>query len=354
MKLIVFLIILSTTLVSINSLANDYNRVMLISSSTQYDEDKLNTIKQAFSQNGYLVNDKYLNQVVSDFGYVNTDKSRADTLINALLDKNTDILWFVRGGGGAFNLIPYLEPYKEKLKKSKPKIIVGFSDVTAIHYFVNSVLGWPSLHGVVASYNKEINGENHDKITVNDREPIPSIKRILTNGIAYQNLIPLNKLASKGTYGILLGGNFALIKAFFATKYESDDSNKILILEDVGVSFRALDRDLHQLLYKTPFNAKAIIFGQFYPLDPTDEQRLMYKTVIEKFAEKINKPVYYFPFFGHGRKNKPLILGQNASIQCSSAKNYCILKQKPLMQNHASRFTQYLTKKADLATLKGS
>lgn len=330
MKVIAFLIILFISVLPTITLARTYNRVTLISSSTQYDEDKLQNIKQTLEKKGYIVNDKYLNQVVSDFGYVNTDKTRANTLINAMLDKNTDILWFVRGGGGALNLIPYLEANKEKLKKAKPKLVVGFSDVTAVHYFVNNALGWPSIHGVLASYNKEMNAANSDKITINDREPIPSIKNIISNGIYYQNLIPLNELARKGVHGILSGGNFTLIQAFFSTQYENSYSNKILILEDTGVSFRALDRSLEQLLFKTNLNVNAIVFGQFYPLDPTDEQRLMYKTVIEKFAEKINKPVYYFPFFAHGRENKPFILNQEASIQCSKENDYCTLNQPPL------------------------
>lgn len=323
--LILFIFLLPTTI-----LARTYNRVALISSSTQYDEDKIEEIKQILEKKGYIVNAKHLNQVVSDFGYVNTDKSRANTLINALLDKNTDILWFVRGGGGAFNLMPYLGANQEKLKKTKPKIIVGFSDVTAVHYFVNNVLAWPSVHGVLASYNMEMNAANSDKITLNDREPIPSIKNLFNKGIYYQNLIPLNELARKGTQGKLVGGNFTLIQTLFSTPYESNYSNKILILEDTGVSFRELDRSLHQLLYKTNLNVNAIVFGQFYPLDPTDEQRLIYKTVIEKFAEKINKPVYYFPFFGHGRENKPFILDKEAFIQCSVQEDYCSLKQTPL------------------------
>ncbi|MES2998644.1 MAG: LD-carboxypeptidase [Pseudomonadota bacterium] len=330
MKRIILLIVLFTVAFSSTILAKPYNKVALISSSTQYNEDRIERIKQELEKKGYIVSDKYLNQVVSDFGYVNTDRSRANTLVSALLDDNMDIIWFVRGGGGAFNLIPDLYANREKLKKAKPKIIVGFSDVTAIHYFVNNVLNWPSVHGVVASFNKEMaatDTSTNKKITINDREDIPSIKNILTDGVHYKNLIPLNKLALQKTHGILVGGNFTLIQAFFSTLYACDFSNKILILEDTGVSFRQLDRSLHQLLYNKNFNPKAIIFGQFYPIDSTDEQRLMYKTVIKRFAEAINIPIYYFPFFGHGRENKPFILWKEASINCPQHEDYCLFNQ---------------------------
>ncbi|WP_206196916.1 hypothetical protein [Zooshikella ganghwensis] len=98
------------------------------------------------------------------------------------------------------------------------------------------------------------------------------------------------------------------------------------MIEDVGVSFRQLDRTLHQLLYKKEFDIKGIIFGQFYPLDPRDEQRLIYKSVIKRFAEQVNKPVYYYPFIGHGRKNKPVLLG-NVTIKCDNKSAYCTLSQ---------------------------
>ena len=308
-------------------LAKTYRSVALISSSTQYNEDNIEPIKQTLEKKGYLVNTKYLNQVVSDFGYVNTDQSRANVLIAALLDKHTDILWMVRGGAGAMNLIPALYANKDLLKKTKPKIIVGFSDVTAIHYFVNTILGWPSVHGVVAAYNKEMSKAGSETATINDRESIPWIKTLLTHGILYKNFIPLNQPALQPIQGNLLGGNFTLIQSFFATRYEHDFTNDLLILEDTDVSFRQLDRSLHQLLYKTNFKPKAIVFGQFYPLDPTDEQRLMYKTVIEAFAKKTTIPVYYFPYFGHGRENKPFILGREATINCPPQQGYCTFKQ---------------------------
>jgi muramoyltetrapeptide carboxypeptidase len=327
MKKIIFIIFLLSLGFAPNIFAKTYRRVALIASSSQYNEDKIAQIKQELEKKSYIVSDKYLNQVVSDFGYVNTDTARATSLITALLDKHIDIIWMVRGGDGALNLIPMLYGEKEKLKKAKPKIIVGFSDVTVLHYFINNVLGWPSVHGVVASYNKEMAQSNSDKITLNDRESIPSIKQLFTQGIHYRYLIPLNPLALHTTQGILLGGNLTLVQAFFSTRYEHNFANDILILEDTEISFRQLDRSLHQLLYKSDFNPKAIVFGQFYPLDPTDEERLMYKTVIEQFAKKINVPVYYYPYFGHGRENKPFILGKPATISCPPKQEYCSFDQ---------------------------
>ncbi|MGS4880950.1 LD-carboxypeptidase [Photobacterium damselae] len=149
-------------LVPITAFASNINNVALVSSSTQFDDSQLPQIQQNLEQKGYNVSLQYLDQVISDFGYVNTDQKRAKDLIRALTDDNIDILWFVRGGGGALNLLPYLEQHKDELKSAKPKVLVGFSDVTALHHFVNQELGWPSIHGVTAATNLEMGGFNQN------------------------------------------------------------------------------------------------------------------------------------------------------------------------------------------------
>lgn len=329
-SLIFFTILAIATNILNYAYAAEYKKVALVSSSTQYDEQLIPKINQVLTHHGYKVTDKYLDQIPSDFGYVNRDKSRASTLINAMLDDDINIIWFIRGGGGGMNLLPYLYDRKEEIKLAKPKILVGFSDVTVLHSFVNKYLKWPTIHGTLAAYSKEMKRPDDKSITVNDLEYTPLIKELMDKGVNYKNILPLNAAATgKEVYGELLGGNFTLVSATLATKYQPNFSGKVLLLEDVGVSPRQLDRSLHQLRYMNDFNVSAIIFGQFYPIDPTDEQRLIYKSVIENFASKFNKPVYYYPYVGHGRMNRPLILGANVKLSCLAKAEYCSLVQAP-------------------------
>lgn len=310
--------------------ATDYKKVALIDVSTQYYPNDIKQAKKALKDAGYHVTYEYIDTYPSDFGYSNPDSIRAKILLDALLNDNIDVIWFLKGGGGAFNLLPYLYGHINELKKAKPKILVGFSDVTAIHFFINNVLGWKSLHGVVAAYNKNAySSQKVEKIRINDLEGIPNIKKIINDGISYDKLMPMNKMAYNGIDGNIVGGNMTLVYSYFSTIYQQNISTKILFLEDTNISFRQLDRSLHQLLY-LPENEKpeAIIFGQFYPLDPTDDQRLIYKSVIKKFARSFNRPVYYFPFIGHGQHNKPLLFETTSNISCSREHIFCTLKQK--------------------------
>ncbi|MGL4860743.1 MAG: LD-carboxypeptidase [Enterobacteriaceae bacterium] len=313
--------------------------IHLISASTQYDEKEIPAIIQMLKNKGYKVDTRYLQQEVSDVGYVDSDRARGENLVNALLDNQVKYLWFVRGGGGMFNLLPWLEARKGELFNAKPKVIMGFSDVTGLHYYLNKQLHWPSLHGPMASSNRDFyefvvpeiyRPGSHDYYG-GMYNSIASLFTAIRDGVNYQGVLPLNPQASNITLqGTLYGGNLELVRSFFSTRFETGYSGNILMLEDVNVTPRQLDRTLHQLLYKQNFQPEAIIFGQFYPVSPTDEQRLMYKTVLENFARQVSYPVYYYPFFGHGVTNNPLLLCHPLTISCPVGSEKCSLQQAGL------------------------
>lgn len=306
-------------------------KVSLISSSTAVDESLWKPIQTVLTKAGYEVTERYFKQVRSDFGYVNTDKARADQLVASLLDDSIDIVWFMIGGGGAMNLLPYLDERKQELKAARPKYIVGFSDVTAIHLWLNENLNWPTVHGVLGAFNTQMAEARHkEEPSLNDLQGIPWIPDLACKGLTYDTLVPLNAAARKGAAGELRGGNLTLNTTSISTPWEMAYEGKLLIVEDVGTTPHHLDRVLHQLRFKKGLNVEGIVFGQFYSLEPTDEQRLIYKSVIEDFADNFQKPVYYFPYFGHGRYNKPFLLGHQARIDCGASDGYCTLKQPPV------------------------
>ncbi len=329
--------------------------IYLISSSSAYNEDNLPLIEKAFNNKGYRVNTDYLDQQLSDYGYVNTDKERANTLVKALKDPKVKYLWFLRGGSGALNLLPQLTTHISEFKKVPPKVLIGFSDVTALHYFINENLDWKSIHGATAATGKVINSatninanlatpsqnksfENSNNISPQDvlalntqQDGIDEIFSTIHHGVQYKGMLPLNPEARKNPIkGKLSGGNLTLIQTLFSTRYEKSWDNKILLLEDVGVTYKQLDRLLHQLLFKTNFQPKAIVFGQFYPSKTNDGERLIYKDVIRSYANQTKIPVYYYPYFGHGKINKPFILGENANISCDKDSDYCDFRQGKL------------------------
>lgn len=300
--------------------------VHLISSSSEYDEHNIPDIVSAFKRQGFQVNRQYLDQQVSDFGYVNTDRARAENLVKALTDDDVEYLWFVRGGSGALNLLPHLFANLTNIHGACEKILVGFSDVTAIHDFINKHVGWRSVHGIVAANNKDIYQRQGEK-GINMNTGLRQTFDAITHGVSYPGILPLNTPARAGVSGVLMGGNLTLLQSLFSTRYEKYLRDEILLLEDTSVTYKQLDRALHQLQYKEDFTPNAIIFGQFYPLSASDEERLIFKSVIRDFADATPIPVYYYPYFGHGATNNPMLLKHQAVITCPAEQEYCTLRQ---------------------------
>ena len=76
--------------------------------------------------------------------YANTDELRAHYLKQALEDPNIDAIWIIAGGYGASRIVSYLADMPQPKKK---KLLIGFSDSTVLHLFLNQAWNWPSIHG---------------------------------------------------------------------------------------------------------------------------------------------------------------------------------------------------------------
>jgi muramoyltetrapeptide carboxypeptidase len=123
-----------------------------------------------------------------------------------MLDETIDILWAYRGGYGAANLINDLVN-NLKGKNISTKYLIGFSDITPLHFYFNQKLGLPSLHGSVLAHLLK-------KAEINDFSLLDNMAKII-NGEITQVKYPvtiLNKAFKKDNLeGISIGGNLTLI-----------------------------------------------------------------------------------------------------------------------------------------------
>jgi muramoyltetrapeptide carboxypeptidase len=81
--------------------------------------------------------------------FAGSDEVRAKGFYEAANDPATEALWCARGGYGSFRLLPLLEKLK---KPARRKLLVGYSDSTALMEFVRQRWGWATLHGPMPSF----------------------------------------------------------------------------------------------------------------------------------------------------------------------------------------------------------
>jgi muramoyltetrapeptide carboxypeptidase len=234
------------------------------------------------------------------------DEYRAGDLIRAFSNKDSKIIWSIRGGYGSIRL---LEQLKKCKKPKNDKIFIGYSDLTSVHQFLNQEWNLKTIHGPM------ISSFSNSKF---DQKCLLELKQILfgkKSSLKYK-LSALNDFANKKTKikGKLTGGNLSVIQTSLGTPYEMDFKNKIVLLEDVGERGYRLDRALAHLELSGKFKkAKAIILGDFVGGLESDGKSYV-EFALTRFALKQKIPVYKSSEFGHGIKNRPLIFNHTHSI----------------------------------------
>jgi len=233
----------------------------------------------------------------------NSDEYRTAHLIEAFTDPETKAIWAFRGGYGTTRIIEFLK----KIKPPKiPKLLIGYSDITALHIFLNQEWGWPTLHAPVLAKIEE-------RITPESRAELQKIIFGEKNEIVFASLTPLNIAANRigDIESSVTGGNMVLVQSSLGTDWQIETKGKILFLEEFGEKAYRVDRILVQLAQAGIFaKAKAVIFGQFIE---TETQEMVDKTVA-RFAGALSIPALSCDKIGHGETNFPLPLGTKARL----------------------------------------
>ncbi|MBI2792153.1 MAG: LD-carboxypeptidase [Gammaproteobacteria bacterium] len=239
--------------------------------------------------------------------YANSDENRFIHLKRALLNDTSKAVWCLLGGFGSTKLIPLLSKIKPP---NHSKLFIGFSDITALHIFLQGKWRWATIHGP-SGYQVSLNKISKNSINLLKNMLFQSEKRLL-----YREIIPLNKLAENNITinSALIGGNLHLLQASLGTSWQINAFNKILLIEETNERAYRIDRVLAQLSQAGIFNqAKALLFGDLIDKGEPDG-RFLIKETIQQFASQISLPVLQISNIGHGSINNPILLGHNAKL----------------------------------------
>jgi len=242
------------------------------------------------------------------FLHSNTDEKRFQFLKKALLAKDSSMIWCLRGGYGSNRLWPELLKMK---KPAKPKLLIGLSDITSLHHFVNQFWKWPSLHGAhldrlgMKKSPNQVVEELRDLLTGKSRKT------------QFLNLVPMNEKARKlkSLKSSVLGGNLVTLQSSLGTKTQIKLNKKILFLEEIGERAYRIDRVLVHLIQSDILKqASAVLFGEFFQCSERDG-RALYYDVLKRFSSEIKIPVFSGIETGHGEIQRPLFLGTSATLK---------------------------------------
>ena len=275
----------------------------------QLEESKTNMTALGFS---VVVAKNILNR----FGYfAGTDKDRAEDLHEMFGNKKVDGIVCVRGGYGCARVLDFLD---FNLIKRNPKILIGYSDITALLYGIYSQTGLIGFHGPVATSTfNEFSVNNFINVLMK-----PQLKMSLHSASedAAKNEYKPYVIRSGKAKGKLIGGNLSIVASLIGTKYDIEPKGKIIFLEEVGEEPYRVDRMLTQMIQAGKFkNASGIALGVFTKCESKPDQSgiansfSLSEVLLDRLFQ-LKIPVLYGLSFGHIVNKFTLPFGINAEL----------------------------------------
>jgi muramoyltetrapeptide carboxypeptidase len=244
---------------------------------------------------------RFRDDIGARHGYLaGDDRRRLAEWNEAVADPEARAIFCARGGYGAMRLLPTLDPAP---LLAAPKLLVGFSDVTALHARLNAA-GLATLHGPVVTQLGRVPPEALDHLAAllfgADRGPVG------------RELAGTATIRPGRVRGPLLGGSLTLLAHLCGTPWLPSFRGAILFFEDVAERPYKLDRYLTQLLWSGALAGLAgVAVGQLTGCDDGDGEAA---ATVRRLVAALEVPAIEGVAAGHEDRNLALPLGVPATL----------------------------------------
>jgi muramoyltetrapeptide carboxypeptidase len=215
---------------------------------------------------------------------------RANALIRAFADPGIAAILTARGGYGSVQLLPFLDA---AVLSETPKLLVGYSDVTALLTFLTTHCGMTAVHGPT------VTGRLGRGEAAYDRDSF--LRALCCAEPAGELPAPgLEPLVAGDASGPIFGGNLTQLAASLGTPWAFDPPEGcVLFLEDVNERPYRLDRLLTQLGQAGILRrARALVFGEMPGCDEADGA-ITAKDICGERARQLGRPAVWGLPSGH-------------------------------------------------------
>lgn len=239
-------------------------------------------------------------------GYLSApDAERAAALNDAVATPALRAVFCVRGGYGALRLIDRLD---WAAARDHPTLLIGYSDITALHLAYHRRAGWTGVSGPVVT---EWAGLSADTLR--------PFRRLVEGGTPALGDNALRPLRPGTATGPLLGGNLSVLSRLVGTPYAPTWAGAILVLEDVAEAPYRVDRMLAHLRHAGILDAVGgVVLGDFGDgADPSDQPSLALETVFADYLGDRPYPVATGLPYGHLLPRCSLPIGSPVRLSVS-------------------------------------
>ncbi|MCK6604801.1 MAG: LD-carboxypeptidase [Ignavibacteriaceae bacterium] len=254
--------------------------------------------------------------ILEKFGYLaGGDKERAEDINSMFADETIQGLWCTRGGYGCSRMLDYID---FDLVAKNPKLLIGYSDITALNYALFAKAGLISFSGPVG-------------ISTFDELSVSSVRQLLFSENKAEGYVIKGGTGTADEYkpmiinpgkaaGRLIGGNLSVLVSLTGTPYEPDYEDAVLFIEEVSEDPYRIDRMLTQLLLAGRLKKlKGIAAGIFTKCVSNEEKSglsgsFSFREVLTDRLKHLGIPAYYGFGFGHVSNKYTIPFGIRAEL----------------------------------------
>ena len=238
------------------------------------------------------------------YGYLASEKERADDFNAMVCDKSVKMVLF-GGGEGGNEIIPLLD--YEQIKQN-PKLYCSFSDGTSVLNAIHAMTGLTVYYGQGPGMFYDL--RYYDYIHFSSNFICEPTGRFVKN-------CDWKSLHGDSCEGILIGGytrNFALMLGSQYFHYDKEKKYLLFLEDHEKFSDVAKVSSFISHIEQHPFinNVTGLIFGHYSENVPID---LINR--LERFGKRYNVPVVYTDDFGHGVNHAIFPIGANAMLDAN-------------------------------------
>ena len=250
------------------------------------------------------------------------DKARADDINTAFADRSVAAVHAIRGGWGSARVLPYLD---FETIRGNPKIVMGYSDITALLLSIHAKTGLVTFHGPIGlgrwdtyslDYYKRVVMNGEQVVYTNKQGISPDRNALVQVEYRTQTITPGK------ARGRLLGGNLTVLTTILGSPYLPDWDGCIFFCEDVHEDYYRIDRMLTQLkLAGVLSKIRGFVFGGCSQCGPGDGSfgALTLEEIFDDHIKPLGVPAWSGAMIGHGQPQWTLPEGVPVEIDATAA-----------------------------------
>jgi len=264
-----------------------------------------------------------------------TIQQRADDINNSFADPDIKAILCTIGGWTANGIIPYLD---FEIIRKNPKIFIGYSDITVLHYAIFTQTGMVVFYGsdlvsdlgefpappqyTLDSLSKTLIRPTQDIVIKASKEwtdePVAKAGEFIAQPRKYQPNDGWKSIRQGKASGILMGGHLGTSDILAGTPYFPDFEGVLWFWEDVGREVGHLDRLLtHFKMLGVLDKIAGMLIGRpcRCPLSTPD---MDFEKMVEEVTEGYDFPIIARLDIGHTSPQLTLPIGVKATMNSHS------------------------------------